>query len=54
MSGSLELLTRPTARKECLAATEVWSSDAAYHLTLARGPYADIRAEFRQYQFTRC
>jgi hypothetical protein len=34
----LELLTRPTARKkECLAATEVWSSGVAYHLTLARG-----------------
>jgi hypothetical protein len=29
MSGSLELLTQPTARKEYLAATEVWSSDAA-------------------------
>ena len=43
MSGSLELLTQPTARKECLAATGVWSSHAAaYHLTVTRGRYADI------------
>jgi len=51
MSGSLELLTKPTARKECLAATEVWSSDATYHRTLARGRYADIPAEFPQCLF---
>src|SRR2546429_8966859 len=52
VSGSLELLTQPTARKEYLAATEVWSSDAAYHLTLARGRYAEIPAGFRQCLFT--
>src|SRR5207247_4518481 len=54
MSGSLELLTQPTARKEYLAATEVWSSDAAYHLTITRRRYADIPAGFRQCLFTGC
>jgi hypothetical protein len=44
-----------TARKkERLATTEVLSSEAAYHLTLARGPYADIPAEFPQCLFTGC
>jgi hypothetical protein len=53
MSGSLELFAQPTARKDGLAATEVWSTDA-FHLRLARGRYAEIPAEFRPYLYTGC